>query len=97
MLPLQSGALRLRPPHPSRKATGLPAEPSCRYLRALQPTVRNQLPAPAAQPLTGPVADQIANTSRNIPWRPPRFLVGLAVLGLASEGGPPSGLVRSVP
>lgn len=82
---------RLAPasPEPVTEGNRTSAEPSCRYL---QPAVRNQMPAPAAQPLIGPVADQRVNTSRNIPWRPPRLVVGLAVPGLASEGGLRAGL-----
>src|SRR5271165_7123411 len=50
----------------------LPAQPSCRYLRALQSPVQEQMPAPAAQPCTGQVVDEIANTPRNGRVRPPQ-------------------------
>ena len=55
------------------RQSGLSAQPGCRVPRALQPAAREQMPAPAAQPCTGQVADQIANTPRNTRMHPPRF------------------------
>jgi hypothetical protein len=69
----QGGTLRVRAQVHHGRQPGLTAHPGCAGPEALQPAARGQMPAPAARPCTGQVADQMANTPRNIRVRPPRL------------------------